>query len=106
MLLNSVIGLVNLHGGGNFSRFGKRFGYALESSAAASLNVWFGLFRLVRGLLVRIALWETLLASEIVNVEEGEEEVSEVNVDEDLTTLKFNALVPPLKLELIFGWFN
>jgi hypothetical protein len=44
-----------------------------------------------------------LLGSEIVNVDEGEleEELSDVNVDDFLTTLKFNALVPPLKLELI-----
>jgi hypothetical protein len=45
-----------------------------------------------------------LLGSEIVNVDEGELEeelVSDVNVDDFLTTLKFNALVPPLKLELI-----
>jgi hypothetical protein len=60
----------------------------------------------VRGLLVRIALWDCdilLLGSEIVNVDEGEleEELSDVNVDDFLTTLKFNALVPPLKLELI-----
>lgn len=62
---------------------------------------------MVRGLLVRIALWVMLLlGSEIVNVDEGEleEELSEVNVeDEDflITTLKFNELDPPLKLELI-----
>jgi len=62
---------------------------------------------LVRGLLVRIALWVMLLlGSEIVNVDEGEleEELSEVNVeDEDFltATLKFNELDPPLKLELI-----
>jgi len=62
---------------------------------------------LVRGLLVRIALWVMLLlGSEIVNVDEGEleEELSEVNVEEEdflITTLKFNELDPPLKLELI-----
>lgn len=62
---------------------------------------------MVRGLLVRIALWVMLLlGSEIVNVDEGEleEELSEVNVeDEDFltATLKFNELDPPLKLELI-----
>jgi hypothetical protein len=41
----------------------------------------------VRGLLVRIALWDCdilLLGSEIVNVDEGEleEELSDVNVDD------------------------
>ena len=87
------VGLVNLPG---FLRLSveKRFGYAVESRAAASLYVWFGRFRGVRGFLVEIANGE-LLDSEIV--EEGED-VCEVpvHVDGDLTKSKSNPMVLPL----------
>lgn len=60
----------------------------MERSAAASLKVWLGRFRSVRGFLLKIDLVEELLDVE----EEGGEEVGEVivDVDEDLTESKLN----------------
>lgn len=71
---------------------------------AASLKVWFGRFRRVRGFFVKIIDWGELVVSEVV-VEEGEE-VGEVRVevDEDLAKSKLNPWVLP-QLELIY-WFK
>ena len=75
-----------------------------SGSVAASLKVWFGRFRRVRGFFVKIIDWGELVVSEVV-VEEGEE-VGEVRVevDEDLAKSKLNPWVLP-QLELIY-WFK
>lgn len=74
----------------------------MERMAAASLYVWFGLFRGVRGFLVVIVTGE-LLDSE--RVEDGDDECEVHEVEGDLISSKFSlyALPPPLKQEDILG---
>lgn len=70
----------------------------MERRAAASLYVWFGLFRGVRGFLVEIARGESVDSE---RVEEGDDEFEVHDEEGDLIISRSNRIArpPPLKHE-------